>query len=143
MNWGKGITIAVILFIGFIASFVYKAFQTDRELVREDYYEYETSFDDNKEGKQNYALSHSKVLVDQREEGICIEFPEDLGSDASGHIFFYRPDQKKYDRDFELELDANHKQVLAYEHFREGYYDIRIEWASGEKQYVFEDDIQF
>ena len=39
MNWGKGITIAIVLFMGFIISFVVRAFNRDSDLISDNYYE--------------------------------------------------------------------------------------------------------
>ena len=49
MNYGKGITIFMIAFIAFIASMVYYAFTKNADLVRDDYYENELLYDQQKE----------------------------------------------------------------------------------------------
>ena len=55
MNWGKGITIFMLAFIGFIGSMVYYAFTKNADLVRDDYYENELAFDQSKTDKSNYT----------------------------------------------------------------------------------------
>lgn len=143
MNWGKGIALAIIAFIVFIASFVYKAFQNDFDLVRDDYYEHEVKFDEHKEAMANYNALNEEIQISQLEEGIQFAFPSKVNSNSTGEITFYRPDAKKYDRSFPLALDSENVQLLDYEHFREGYYDVRVEWESNGDSYIFEDDIQF
>ena len=143
MNWGKGIAIVIVLFMGFIVSFVYRAFQRDADLVREDYYEYELEFDDNQNSRKNYATMEEKITIDKMEEGVCLLFPASVNNIESGSIDFYRPDAKKYDRRFDLQLDTANSQILEYSHFREGLYEVTVRWKDSEKTYIFEQEISF
>ena len=143
MNWGKGITIFMIAFMAFIGSMVYYAFTKNADLVQEDYYENELNYDKNKESKANYEVMEEEVMLTQQEEGVVLEFPEHVVLAEDGKIKFYRPDQKKYDREFDLKLNENNQQILSYENFKEGYYDVTVEWSDGAKNYIFEDQISF
>ncbi len=143
MNWGKGITIFMVALMAFIGSMVYYAFTKNADLVQEDYYENEINYDKNKESKSNYDMMEEKLMLSQKEEGVVLEFPEHLVLAEDGKITFYRPDQKKYDREFDLKLNENHQQILSYENFKEGYYDVTVEWSDGAKSYIFEDQISF
>lgn len=143
MNWGKGIALVIVAFMAFIVSFVYRAFQRDIDLVDDDYYQEETMFDENKESRSNYRSLSSEIVVEQKEGGVAFLFPEEVGAEAKGKIQFYRPDAKKYDREFELLLDNKNQQVLAYDNFKEGYYDIKVEWTELNQTYIFEDNISF
>ncbi len=143
MNWGKGITIFMIAFMASIVTVVYYAFTKNADLVEEDYYENELNYDKNKESKSNYNVMEQKVILTQKEEGVVLEFPEHVVLADKGKITFYRPDQKKYDREFDLKLNENHQQILSYENFKEGYYDVTVEWSDGAKNYIFEDQISF
>lgn len=143
MNWGKGITIFMIAFMSFIVSMVYHAFTKNADLIEENYYENEVNYDRNKASKSNYAQLTDKITLTQREDGIVFTFPSQIKPETEGKIIFYRPDQKKYDREFELQVNDKNEQVLDYTHFREGYYDVSVEWSDGIKSYIFEDHIQF
>lgn len=143
MSWGKGITIFMIAFMAFIASMVYYAFTKNADLVRDDYYENEINFDATKESRQNYQTLGKKVEVAQQQEGVVFYFPENVTSATDGVITFYRPDQKRYDREFKLSADSDHKQTLEYNNFKEGYYDVSVEWTEEGKSYLFEDHISF
>jgi hypothetical protein len=143
MNWGKGIAIVIVMFMLYIISFVYRAFQKDADLVREDYYEHEINFDQNKIDKQNYNELEGKVTISKNEDGIYFQFPPEVKQDITGSISFYRPDTKKYDRKFELQLNEEKQQVLDYDNFREGSYEITVQWEENSKGYIFEDKIQF
>lgn len=143
MNWGKGITIFMIAFMAFIASMVYYAFTMNADLVRDDYYENERNYDDEKESKFNYAALNDQVTLTQQEEGVVFQFPQTVPTNSQGKIIFYRPDQKKYDREFDLQLNESHQQILDYTNFKEGYYDVTVKWNDASKSYIYEDNIQF
>ena len=143
MNWGKGITIGIILFMGFIISFVVRAFNNDTDLVRYDYYQHEVNYDKNIESKNNYFELKEKITIEKIEAGIQIQFPDIVSFTKDGSITFYRPQSKVYDRKFDLELDANNRQLLDYNDFVEGFYQITIAWDDKNRSYIFEDDIVF
>ncbi|MEO9532986.1 MAG: FixH family protein [Crocinitomicaceae bacterium] len=143
MNWGKGITIAIVLFMGFIISFVVRAFNRDSDLISDNYYEEGLNYEKKVESENNYKLLDSTISIRKEEEGIKISFPTEMKIIDQGKITFYRPQSKKYDRSFILELDRNNEQILAYENFREGFYQVSISWESNKKTYLFEQDLNF
>lgn len=144
MNWGKGIAIVMIAFIGFIGSMVYYAFTRNADLVREDYYESELIYDQTKTEKANYLSLNTPIYIEKNETGVNFIFPESVETATGGKISFYRPDQKKFDREFDLNPNPDRIQSLAYSHFKEGYYDVSVRWTdANEKAYIFESNISF
>lgn len=144
MNWGKGITIFMLAFIGFIGTMVYVAFTKNADLVRDDYYENELAFDQLKTDKSNYTHMGTEIHFEKNENGVTFLFPPAMTGATDGTISFYRPDQKKHDREFELAINENGMQLLPYSNFKEGYYDITIQWKDqAQMGYIFESNIQF
>jgi hypothetical protein len=144
MNWGKGIALVLITFIIYISSFVYVAFTKNADLVSEDYYENELSYDQTKAEKANFIALNSKIQIDKEVEGIIFQFPNELEQLKEGSIEFYRPDQKKYDRSFDINLADGNIQAIDYNNFVDGYYDISIRWEDqDDKAYIYESSIQF
>ncbi|UKN01487.1 FixH family protein [Paracrocinitomix mangrovi] len=142
MNWGKGITIGIAAFMLFILSFVYRATQYEAELVTDNYYEEEVNIDKDKVSRKNYKELNENVNIIQKEEGVCFHFPENV-QNSEGTIEFYRADGKIFDRTFSIEADNNGDQCLPYEEFVKGRYDVSVRWNDKQKDYLFEDDIQF
>lgn len=143
MNWGKGVTIAIILFMGFIVSFVVRAFNRDSDLVSDTYYEEGLEYEDKVESQNNYTLLATSITINKIPEGIEIKFPQDISNPQNGIIKFYRPQSKKYDRSFDLDLSEENTQILDYNNFFEGFYELSIAWDSNNKSYLFEEDITF
>lgn len=144
MNWGKGITIFIISFMLFISFFVYKAFTMNADLIDEDYYENELSFDENKTNKYNYSRLDGEITISKEEEGIIFSYPEVIDKATKGLISFYRPDDLRFDREFAIEAGENNLQTFAYHNFIEGFYQIKVNWtdAAG-KGFVYESEITF
>lgn len=143
MNWGKGIVIFMIAFMIFIGSMVYYAFTQNADLIQENYYESELNYDTDKLSKQNYLALENKIEMNQIESGVQILFPNDLQNPTKGKIIFYRADEKKYDREFELTLNENNEQILAYENFIVGTYEVSIQWSDSQKSYIYQDIMRF
>jgi len=144
MNWGKGITIFIIAFMLFIGLFVWKAFTLNADLIDEDYYENELTFDQRKTEKLNYDNMTEPITVEQKENGITFFFPTVISPSTEGQITFYRPDDKRFDREFSLAVNDNREQEIAYNNFVNGYYQISVHWNdSAGKGFIFESDITF
>jgi len=54
MNWGKGITIVMVAFIGFIITLVTILMSNKIDLVSEDYYQKEIKFEDEIASAKNW-----------------------------------------------------------------------------------------
>ncbi|MBK9192893.1 MAG: FixH family protein [Crocinitomicaceae bacterium] len=143
MNWGKSITIFMVLFMGFILSMVYYAFTKNADLVEENYYENELNYDQHKINRENYTGLTDQASIQTVPDGVQIYVPATETPVKNGSIYFYRPDEKKLDRNYELSLDEKNLQLLPYSDFKEGYYDVRIEWSDAQKSYLFENNISF
>ena len=83
------------------------------------------------------------MTISKNDSGFVFNFAKIVPAESNGKIMFYRPDQKKYDCEFELNVDTLHQQILPYKSFKEGYYDLQVEWTSGDKTFLFEDKISF
>jgi hypothetical protein len=141
-NWGHGITLAIIAFMSFIIYIVVQTFGLNADLVQDDFYEEEIRTNDKKLMSQNYEKLNDKITVNQTEEGIVITFPKEL-ADATGRIQFYRRDDKRLDKFFDIMLDRNQAQIIQYDNFLTGKYDIKIECQKDGAEYLHQTSILF
>lgn len=142
LTWGHWITAAIIAFMSFIIYIVVQTFQLNADLVQDDFYEQEIRFNDKKKMIHNYKNLGQTIAVTATESGVEIVFPETL-KNASGLIQFYRPDDKKLDREFDIELMADRTQILEYKNFREGKYEVNIEFTANTTPYLHQSSILF
>ena len=94
LNWGTGIFIAMLSFMIFILSFVYKSVAMDEyqhELVSEDYYKDELHYQEEIDKMNNANTLKSDIVLSNSKEGILVVFPKEIDpSTITGSIFFQR-----------------------------------------------------
>ncbi|WP_372975684.1 FixH family protein [Muriicola sp.] len=93
LNWGTGIVLAFVGFIGFILFFVVRMSLDDRsnhDLVTEDYYKKELVFQQDIDAmKKAKALSYPP-RVEKTEAGMLIHFPVNMSRRIEIHVGFAR-----------------------------------------------------
>jgi nitrogen fixation protein FixH len=146
INWGKGIVIAIISFVGFILFFVITMTtdnQYDHDLVTEKYYEKELSYQDKINASQNAQNLSEQIKLDKREGGLIIKFPKEFnGKKLHGKVFLYRPSDKQ--KDFEVSLSNIQDYLLVPDkRLLGGRWNISIEFTSENKNYFFTEEIVY
>lgn len=146
INWGTGIVIALVFFIGFILFFVLRMTFDERsnhELVREDYYKAELGFQDEINAQNNALKDHVNLGTEKNDEGILIKFPENMDlKDIKGTVFLYRPSNKELD--FELPINLSQSHLLIPDNrLLDGRWDIKIFWEYQGEAYLFKEKITY
>lgn len=142
MNWGKGITIAIIAFMGFILFMVVKATQTSTDLYAEDYYAQEVNYQATIDAKNNGKKLSGTMDVSFTPEAVLVSFPQELAAHGvQGVVHFYRPDNAAFDKTFPIELTGN-TLAIKREQLVVGTYQVKANFSIGEKPYQLELPIQ-
>ena len=144
INWGGGIVIAMILFIGFIMYFVIAMTTNDRynyDLVTEKYYEKELQYQEKIDASQNAQNLGEKIIYEKTAEGLLIKFPEKLQDKTlKGKVFLYRPSDKQLD--FEISLsDIRNYLLVPDKRLLDGHWNISVEINYQDKNYFFTEEI--
>ncbi len=146
ISWGTAIVMAIVSFISFIMFFVI-TMSTDEayshDLVVEEYYKTELTFQDQLDKTQNATLLSENIQLEKTSEGMVITFPEELEfSKIKGNVFLYRPSNKQLD--FEIPLSLSSNQLLVPDkNLLGGRWNIIIDWTYGEEAYYFKEDIKY
>lgn len=124
MSWGKGIAIALTVFVLFIATLVTIIIRQKVDLVSEDYYtqeiNYQQEIDGINNGNEELELSFMK-----KDDQLVVEVPEKTNS-KNITFQFYRANDKTLDKTFELE---NSKMLLIpLNQLAKGNYSVRAEY---------------
>lgn len=134
-NWGTGITIVIILFMGFILMMVFKASQTDADLNAENYYEQEITYQDRIDAIANATPFEDQVEIVQKEEHIQVSYPAHIVD--QGTIQFFKPDDASLD--IEVPMDASESMVTVDGSMVvPGRYDVKLSWSFEGEQYYLE-----
>ena len=141
-NWGTGIFIVIVLFIGACAAFIYYALHQEWNMVEEDYYPKELRYEEKlvRMRNANALTMQLKVKVDLA--NLVVQFPTDFrGKDLTGKIDLYRPSDEKLDLILPVSVDSALIQFIPLNKLSQGRYVVTVDWTSGGKEYFKEQDI--
>jgi len=144
LNWGTGIVIAIIGFMGFIMYFVItmstgKNFNHD--LVSDKYYQKELEYQNDINAKKNVKKLKENIKVRKTSEGLKIYFPTELNpADVKGKVFLYRPSNKQLD--FEMPISLSNTYLLVPENrLLGGRWNITISFKYKDKDYLYQKEL--
>tara|TARA_R110001592_G_scaffold147126_1_gene371590 strand:- start:146 stop:592 length:447 start_codon:yes stop_codon:yes gene_type:complete len=144
INWGTGITIAIIGFMSFIMYFVI-SMSTDKkysyDLVTEKYYQQELKFQNQINAEKNASELIEDITIDQSVGRLVVNFPKNLEySKIEGKVFLYRPSNKQLD--FEIPISISTKYLLVPEKsLLGGRWNITVSWSYENKEYLFKKEL--
>ncbi|PIF01685.1 MAG: cytochrome C oxidase Cbb3 [Maribacter sp.] len=146
INWGTGIVLAFIGFIGFILFFVVRMNMDDRvnhDLVTEEYYKAELGYQKEIDAEANANDLSSKLIIHRTSEGLVVKFPEEMEPDkVKGTVSLYRPSNKHLDFDLPISLSNTHL-LIPDKRLLDGRWDIKISWEYLGTPYLFKKSITY
>ncbi len=141
INWGTAIVIAFVLFAAFIAYFMVVGSQNRADLVTEDYYDQEISYQERINDKAR-AKELGQLILEPQEGDLAIVFPAGFdGKNATGTIHFYKPDNANFDQILVLDVDTNNRQAIDISEFIRGKWEIKISAETNDLGYYWEESI--
>lgn len=102
MNWGKGIAIALTLFVGFILFLAISLMRTNFDLVSEDYYNREINYEEEIQAKRNANSLAEKIQFSANETHVLVVLPAEIDY-KNVTLSFSRPNDKNLDRNYTIE----------------------------------------
>lgn len=143
-NWGTGIVVGMIIFMGFIITLSTKMIGSKVDLVTKDYYEQGIEFEEHLDQvKAANALSQPvTVNVDYSTSQVQITLPTEFSNQAvEGTVLFFRPSEKNKDFSVSLKSDSNLKQNVSLEKLDKGIWWIKLQWKANGKDYYYEEEV--
>lgn len=146
ISWPAGITIALVAFVIFILSFVYKVTfmeEYNHDLVSEDYYKDELNYQQEIDKLNNAAKLKQNVVIEKTSEGLSIIFPSEFQPNTiTGDIQFQRLSSSKLDFELPIKLQTN-TILIKNENIVEGKWNVRITWKVNDKEYLLKQQINY
>lgn len=128
VNWGTGITIGIVLFIGFIMIMVVTMLidkRYDHDMVTTEYYKKELLYQQEIDAEK-HTQSLGKIISKRTTTGLAIEFPKKIDPTAlKGIVSLYRPSDEQLDSEFPLIL-SSHYLLIPDNCLKDGRWDIII-----------------
>ena len=146
ISWPVGIVVAIVAFMVFILSFVYKATfvsEYDHHLVSEEYYKDELHYQEEIDKLNKGVALKQNVAIEKTAEGLVINFPTEFKPEAiTGTVFFKRLSNEKIDFNFPIELKT-HQLFIKDEKLVDGRWDVKIEWFINNDEYLFKEKLMY
>lgn len=142
MNWGNKLLVTFIVFGAGMGFLVYKAVNTNFELVDKEYYKKELRYQEVIDGVKRANDLSDVVKLSQTDRGIVLQMPSDmLNQKVSGSVYLYCAYNSKKDKQFELSTDDKGIQVFDVSHIAPGDYIAKISWNANGSNYYTEKPI--
>lgn len=140
MNWSKSIILTFVLFAGFIGTLVYRMCRQQIDLVRDDYYQDEITYQQHIDRVGNAARLTNPWTMTYLEEQQQVVFilPDSL---RKGEIKFYRPADRQQDRSVKIPEMHPIRQVVSTETIGRGYWRVKLTWTDGRREYYTENEL--
>ena len=144
VNWGTAMVIAMIAFILFILTFVYRSAVMDEyqhELVSEDYYGDELHYQEEIDKINNASKLDVDLTMVRTADGLTFRFPEDMEPEKiSGTISLQRPSNKSLDLKMPIVL-TDSGFLIPDQKLASGKYLVVVDWKHENSEYMFKDEI--
>jgi hypothetical protein len=138
MNWGKGIIIAMALFIGFITFLVVNIMSQKVDLVSEDYYKREINYEQEIIEQNNSNALKERVALLSQEDFVVVQIPSN-GYFTNVEIQFVRPDDEKSDQNFLIKGTKSY--LIPKAKFKKGKYNVEVRYVVDKKQCLQKESI--
>lgn len=127
MDWGKGILLTIIAFVGFILTLVVISVrQDDIHMVTENYYEKELKYQDHIDREASAAKLDREVLIfDSESRSMVLDLP--VG--AKGNLQLFRPSDERLDQNLTLDIKNEGKTTVPLEKLKSGYWKAQLTWT--------------
>ncbi|TXK33276.1 nitrogen fixation protein FixH [Pontibacter qinzhouensis] len=142
--WPYAVVVCMVLFMGYIASFVYKAMNQDVDLVSKNYYEQEIAYQEHidKVGR-TAAIGNVAITYNEQNRSVLLQLPETLkGKQVKGKITLFRPSDDQLDQELPLQLGRDMSQLIETQDLERGLWKVRVNFNEGEQTYYTEKTIQ-
>lgn len=137
MNWGHGITIALVAFMSYIVYMGVVLISKDTDLVTPEYYKDEVEFEREINAQQNAFDNRSNLDLDLSDDGLFIKLdtPDDVELLA---VTLYRPNAK----DGDITEKSNGKSMfIDHNKLTTGKYYVTAEWEVQKQSFQMRDTL--
>jgi hypothetical protein len=142
LNWGFGILVAILLFVGMMSYLVIQCLHTRYDLVASDYYKQELEYQKIIDGSARAQALGSTPEIGIQNRSVFIQMPSSVKAKGlQGQVSFYCPTDEQKDRSFALAVNNTGRQVISFDSLQPGPYAVKLSWNSGQQFYYTEKSI--
>lgn len=136
-NWGHGIFVFYVFFVGVVVTALIASFSVDHSLVVDDYYAKDLAYQKQyTKAKNNMESERVIILNDKTTQSLSIDFVK--ANNVNGSVDFYRPSDKS--EDFKIKITEK-LTTIPTEKLLPGKWILKIDWTEKGKPYYKEEMI--
>lgn len=133
-NWGFGILIAIILFMGTTVALVTISFHQKTDLVTDHYYEKTLKYQNQIDMEKRSVKFDKDLEITNENNEVNIKFPDEFKTvPVKGELYFYRPSDAANDFTVPLQVDQKGSQVISSAKMKKGFWQVKVEWVMAKK----------
>lgn len=137
MNWGHGITIALVAFMSYIVYMGVVLISKNTELVTPEYYKDEVQFEREITAQQNAFNNKSDLELDLSKDGLYIRLTTPDAVDLMD-VTLYRPNAK----DGDITIESKGKSMfIESAQLKTGKYYVTAEWKAQNENFQMRDTL--
>lgn len=139
MNWGKGLTLVIIAFIGTMLAMVYIAFRQSNEMIEDNYYDREVKYQQIIDAKANLNPFLAEFILADSAQFLYLKLPKASTLNIeNGELRMIKMDRAAADNTLKI---SEAETKIDKSAFQKGSYHIKLNWDSYGKSYFYEDDL--
>ncbi|HPF11251.1 MAG TPA: FixH family protein [Flavobacteriaceae bacterium] len=140
INWGTGLVIGMVAFMGFIM-FMVVTMMTDKkydhDLVTEAYYAEDLVYQTEIDAEEHLKKLSGPITVEKTAAGWLVHFPEEMThGNPEGTLKLYRPSNKNLDFQLPLEI-TDGTMLVPKDHLVAGHWKMSIAWNMNGTAFLF------
>ncbi len=141
-NWGTGIVLFFVLFLGSVGWRVYISLQQEINLTSDDYYIKGVQYQKQIDKQKNTLNLTEKIKISLSSDSLTVRFPDFFrNKKVVGKITLYRPSDYRIDINYDIKLDTANSQKLIANNLLKGKYIVKIDWRTDSISYYQEQDL--
>ena len=142
MNWGHKIAIVIVIFLVGMLSMVYFALQQTNEMIDDQYYQKEMTYQQVIDAQQNLQDISDDNLVSQTMYEMVFTLPTGTYEKLEkGNIELIRNDSKSKDVQLAIVPNGSNRRVISKSTLSKGVYKARIRWTSDKREFYKEESV--
>ena len=136
-SWGQGIFLVMTGFAVMMATFLFRAYHAQEDLVAENYYEQEIRYQQQIDKLDNVQRLGGDPALDLIGDELVVSFPDVFnGRSITGELYLQRPSDARADERISFSLKNGDRLHVPVSDRMKGLYKVQLEWSAGEENFL-------
>jgi hypothetical protein len=139
-NWGHGLLVFFIIYVGIIVAVLFKSFTVDHFLVAEDYYAKDLSYQTHLDKVNNFKNSDRTIVLLEQEGQFELLFSGGSGQEK-GECVAYTPLDPALDKTFTFDRKQQSEVIIQNKEWAAGRWILKVSWEDEGKEFYDQHEV--